>query len=355
MSSPTPRIAELIEKHLAGGLDPAGSAELRQALAEQPELARHVYEAARMHRCLQTSLGTAAQSGPGRGGARAPTPFRRFRLPALAAAAAAIVIGLFMWQFTVRGWRAPSNQIVETKPPAAMGEALSPGLFVTRDNRETPLAGGDALFAGDRIRAEARGDLALADGSTVRLDSGTALVIAEPGAGARARLELAAGRVFLRVAPAPGRFRLEAGAASVEVLGTVFGVARENGSAVTSVYEGRVRIATGAGELELGRGESARADTDSAPPRRSEVAPSELLAWARDWTRFEDRPLGEVLDWIAANSPYRFTASPAVRARRVSVAIADEPLFRTLQTLLITCNLQHTTRDHDVVIQGKNP
>jgi ferric-dicitrate binding protein FerR (iron transport regulator) len=354
MNQPDSRVAELIEKHLAGGLDPAGTAELRQALADRPELARHVYEAARMHRCLQTSLGTAAQSGHARGGTRVPRRFRRF--PALAlAAAAAFVLGVFAWQALVWEPRAPSEPLVETKAPAAVGQARSEGLLVTRDTRETALPAGAPLFAGDRLRAGTRADLVLADGSSVRLDSGTALGIAAPGAGERAHLELTAGRVFLRVAPAPGRFRLEAGAAAVEVLGTVFGVGLENGAAVASVYEGRVRVATDAGELELGRGESARADADSAPPLRTAGAPDELLAWARDWTRFDDRPLGEVLDWIAANSPYRFTASPAVRARRVSVAIADEALSRTLETLLITCNLTTITRDHDVVIQGKNP
>jgi|GEM_PF-3052703 len=353
MNLPDSRVAELIEEHLAGGLDPAGTAELRQALAERPELASHLFRAARMHRCLQTSLGPAAQSGHARSGVRAPRRFRRF--PALAlAAAAALVLGVFVWQALVWEPRAPSAPLAETKAPAAVGQSRSEGLFVTRDNRETALAAYAPLFAGDRLRAGTRADLVLADGSSVRLDSGTALGIAAPGPGERAHLELTAGRVFLRVAPAPGRFRVAAGAAAIEVLGTVFGVGLEDGAAVASVFEGRVRVGTDAGELELGRGESARADADSAPLRMAEN-PAELLAWARDWTRFDDRPLGEVLDWIAANSPYRFTASAAVRARRVSVAIADEPLSRTLETMIITCNLERTTRDHDVVLTGETP
>ena len=141
MNQPDSRVAELIEKHLAGGLDPAGTAELRQALADRPELARHVYEAARMHRCLQTSLGTAAQSGHARGGTRVPRRFRRF--PALAlAAAAAFVLGVFAWQALVWEPRAPSEPLVETKAPAAVGQARSEGLLVTRDTRETALLAG---------------------------------------------------------------------------------------------------------------------------------------------------------------------------------------------------------------------
>jgi ferric-dicitrate binding protein FerR (iron transport regulator) len=330
MSLPDSRVAELIERHLAGGLDPAGTAELRQAFAVQPELARHLYEAARMHRSLQTCLGRSRLSPARR--------FRRLLIPALAAAAA-LVLGMFVWY-----------------PAAAqpIGQAQGAGLFVTRDHRERPLAPGDALFAGDRLRAGPRADLALADGSSVRLDAGTALILVKPEPEERACLELATGRVFLRVAKAPGRFRIRSGAATVDVLGTVFGVARTDGGAVASVYEGRVRVGTGVGALELGRGESARADAGAAPVRTAD-SPAELLAWARDWTRFEDRPLGEVLDWIAANSPYRFTASAAVRARRVTVAIADDPLSRPLETLLLTCSLTSTTRDHDVVIHGENP
>jgi ferric-dicitrate binding protein FerR (iron transport regulator) len=338
MSLPDSRAAELIEQHLAGGLDPAGAAKLRQALREQPALARQLYEAARMHRCLQTALGPVASSGPAP--ARVPTRFRRrFLIPALAAAAAALVLGLLLWH-----------------PAAAqpIGQTQGPGLFVTRDQRERALAAGDALFAGDRLRAGSRADLALVDGSTVRLDAGTVLTLARLEPEERAGLELATGRIFLRVTQAPGRFRVAAGAATVEVLGTVFGVTRTDGGALASVYEGRVRVGTGAGALELGRGEAARADAGAAPVLTAD-SPAELLAWARDWTRFEDRPLGEVLDWIAANSPYRFTASAAVRARLVSIAIADEPLSRPLETLLIACNLARTNRDHDVVITGETP
>jgi ferric-dicitrate binding protein FerR (iron transport regulator) len=343
MNPPDSRVAELIEKHLAGGLDPAGAAELRQTIADRPELARQVFEAARMHRSLQICLGPAAQPG-------AWARLRSRRIPVLAlAAAAALVLGVVVWQTVVEGRRATSDPA-----PAAVGQAQSAGLLLTRDTRETALAAGALLFAGDSLRAGTRADLVLVDGSSVRLDRGTALGIAVPEPGERAHLELGAGRIFLRVTPAPGRFRIAAGAAAVEVLGTVFGVARADGGAEASVYEGRVRVGTGAGQLEIGRGESARADAGAAPVKLA-GNPVEMLAWARDWTRFEDRPLGDVLDWIAANSPYRFTASAAVRARRVSVAIADEPMQRTLETLLITCRLTRSGLDHDVVLTGESP
>jgi ferric-dicitrate binding protein FerR (iron transport regulator) len=340
MSLPSSRVAELIEKHLTGEMSPAEAAELRQAFTAQPEWAQHLYSAARMHRLLQTRLGAAGRSGGVRGGESEPTRFRRnLRLFLPLAAAAALVLGIFGWYFAA------------AKP---IGQAQSAGLFVTRDNRERPLASGDPLFTGDRLRASVRADISLADGSSVRLDAGTSLVMAKPGAEERMHLALAAGRVFLRVAKAPGRFRVEAGAAAVEVLGTVFGVARADNGAVASVYEGRVRLGTDAGQIEIGRGEAARADAGAVPVRTTEN-PAEALAWARDWTRFEDRPLGEVLDWIAANSPYQFDAPAAVRAQRVSIAIADEPLSCVLTTLLISCNLHRSNNNNDVSIQQGTP
>jgi ferric-dicitrate binding protein FerR (iron transport regulator) len=115
-----------------------------------------------------------------------------------------------------------------------------------------------------------------------------------------------------------------------------------------------VRLGTDAGQIELGRGEAARAAAGAAPVRTSD-APSEALAWARDWTRFEDRPLGEVLDWIASNSPYRFDAPAEVRAQRVSIAIADEPVSCVLTTLLISCNLHRSNNNNDVSIQQGTP
>jgi ferric-dicitrate binding protein FerR (iron transport regulator) len=340
MSQPSSRVAELIEKHLTGEMSPAEAAELRQALTAQPALAQHLYSAARMHRLLQTRLGTAGRSGGVRGGESEPKRFRRnLRLFLPLAAAAALAIGMFNGYFA-------TGELI--------GQAQSPGLFVTRAYRERPLTSGDPLFTGDRLRASVRADLRLADGSSVRLDAGTALVMAKPGAEERMHLALAAGRVFLRVAKAPGRFCIVSGTASIDVLGTVFGVARADGGAVASVYEGRVRLGTDAGQIELGRGEAARAAAGAAPVRTSD-APSEALAWARDWTRFEDRPLGEVLDWIASNSPYRFDAPAEVRAQRVSIAIADEPVSCVLTTLLISCNLHRSNNNNDVSIQQGTP
>jgi uncharacterized protein YceK len=61
------------------------------------------------------------------------------------------------------------------------------------------------------------------------------------------------------------------------------------------------------------------------------------------------------LDWIAANSPYRFDAPSEVRAQRVSIAIADEPLSCVLTTLLISCNLHRSNTNNDVSIQQGTP
>ncbi|MEJ0037900.1 MAG: FecR domain-containing protein [Gammaproteobacteria bacterium] len=86
--------------------------------------------------------------------------------------------------------------------------------------------------------------LQLPDGSSVWLDSGSALD--ERFSEARRDVELLKGRVFFEVSHDPARpFVVKAGDGSVTAVGTAFSVSRERRGAVVSVEEGRVRVASG--------------------------------------------------------------------------------------------------------------
>ncbi|HYG76080.1 MAG TPA: FecR domain-containing protein [Planctomycetota bacterium] len=256
-------------------------------------------------------------------------------------AAAAILLVLLGWQF------------LSVQKPPVIGFAQSEGLLVTRDGAQHTLVSDEPLYANDSVLAKKRADIRLTDGSSVRLDQNTTLKIAAVEPDERVRLQVTVGRIFLRVAKATGRFRVQAGATHIEVLGTVFGVSVSKDSATTSVYEGQVRMEAPAGRLELGRGDSGLASGDSAPTR-TDIDPAIALAWARDWTRFQNRPLGEVLNWIETNSAFRFTAAGEIRQQPVTIAIDQEPMIRVVETLMLSLNLRYSARDNDVTILGAN-
>ncbi len=88
--------------------------------------------------------------------------------------------------------------------------------------------------------------------------------------------EVTAGRVRFDVPHRPSRvFRVEAGAVSVQVLGTSFSVERTVDGAVVSVSDGRVRVFWNNHFADLGAGETDRFPraTQSVSPTRDEPAP----------------------------------------------------------------------------------
>jgi ferric-dicitrate binding protein FerR (iron transport regulator) len=220
-----------------------------------------------------------------------------------------------------------------------MGVVQSEGLRVERAGSERALAVGETLFSADSLSAQQR--------------AGSRLAILRSSEGERVRLQLDAGRVFLRVSKAEGRFSVRSGTSSVEVLGTVFGVSANGEVTTANVYEGRVRLSATNGSLELTRGESGAA-TKGGAAERTQEDPALALAWARDWIRFQERPLGEVLDWIAANSAYQFRAPEAIRRQNVSVAIERESMSNIIETLMLSSNLQYSIQGNDVTIKGEN-
>lgn len=255
-------------------------------------------------------------------------------------AVAAVAVAALVWQLF----------FTERNVPLAV--ARGEGLRVIREGSEQALAADAILYSNDTLIAQTRADVQMNDGSSLRLDQGASLTLQRSAADVRASLKLNEGRVFLRVSKVPGRFRIHVRDAEVDVLGTVFGVSAEPAVATTCVYEGRVRVTASGGSLELGRGESGIAS--GGAPARTELDPAVALAWARDWTRFDERPLSEVLNWIESNSAYRFKVPSPILQQRVSVAIEREPLLRVIETLMLSSNLRYAVQGNDVTVLGEN-
>lgn len=143
-----------------------------------------------------------------------------------------------------------------------------------------------------------RRTVALADGSTVTLDSGTALRLSWHLRSRRAVLEQ--GRAAFAVAPAVLRpFEADAGRFGVRVVGTVFDLERRGDTASVTLSEGRVRVvpADGGGATELAPGQRLSARAGQAPFTAA-VDLQRTGAWREGRLVFERTPLAEALTEI---------------------------------------------------------
>jgi len=255
------------------------------------------------------------------------------------AACLAVALGVATW---IRPQPVPT--------PEGQGIVASGLIEVQRGAEQLVLGVGDVLYPGDRLAPTKRADVRLADGARVALDAGAQLVLHPLIAGQRARLGLSQGRIFLRVPTGGGRFVVE-GSAAVEVTGTVFGVSETGTETSVSVFDGRVALRSHGADIELGRGESGAAEA-STKPRRTDVDPGEALLWAREPVAFADRPLGEVLDWIEANSSFSFQMAPHLRsAHGITVTVSNEPMREVIATVLLACGLDYTIEDWTVTLE----
>jgi ferric-dicitrate binding protein FerR (iron transport regulator) len=266
----------------------------------------------------------------------APRRRRRRWPPAVAAAVLLLAAGV-CWSLTC-------------PCPSPLGKALQGGLRAKRGGCGIALPAGAPLLAGDRLSAPRGGRFELADGSAVRLDTGTEVVLDRPRESQRARLLLKKGRILVRASRAPGEF-VVAGSARVSVLGTVFGVTELAGSTRVGVLRGRVALASAGGRLELARGQAAGAAA-GAVPALSDEDPDAMLGWARAGRSFRDRPLSEVLDWISDNSSYRFEVGDVRRIERnVSATVSTEPVRDLIERILTGCGIEYAITGRNVKIR----
>ncbi|MBY8823333.1 FecR family protein [Sphingomonas colocasiae] len=146
-------------------------------------------------------------------------------------------------------------------------------------------------------QGSARGHVPLADGSTVELNTGSAIDI-DYRDGER-HVTLARGEAFFDVKRDPARpFVIGAGAGEVRVLGTAFSVKREGDGARVTVIRGRVRVTGGDGRsVELVPDQQAAFGNGNALAV-AKVDAATALAWSRGQLVFVNRPLGEILSEI---------------------------------------------------------
>lgn len=185
-------------------------------------------------------------------------------------------------------------------------------------------------------RAE-RHEVALNDGSVVRLEPETKIVVSfgehERG------ITLARGRAMFQVAKDPARpFLVRAGGTVVRALGTAFGVEQTTGQLIVTVAEGKVAVSQVRPAAAAATGQDSRdalliADQQVAVARSGRVTPvrhvdaSRALAWAEGRLVFDSTPLAEVVaEFNRYNKVELKVDDPELAQRKVSgVFKANDP------------------------------
>lgn len=136
--------------------------------------------------------------------------------------------------------------------------------------------------------------LQLADGSTVRLDTGSAIRV-RLGADER-RIELERGQALFTVSPDRTRpFVVEAGAAEVIAVGTIFDVRHMEGGVQVTLVEGAVDVvrAQGAPPARMRAGQQARVTAAEVSTRAIDA--EKATSWTDGRLVFEDTPLASAV------------------------------------------------------------
>jgi transmembrane sensor len=183
------------------------------------------------------------------------------------------------------------------------------------------------------------GSFTLSDGSTLRLDTDTA-VTARFSATGRV-LELGRGQLWVAVTHDSHRpFRVESGGTQIVAVGTEFDVYRRANTTRVTVIDGKVSVSVDSApqrKLPVAADQEAQIIDGVLPAAASPARKRETVAWLDRRIVFERRPLGEVADEFNRYNAIPFTIDdPALRRRLISGAFeaADTDSFIAfLQTL----------------------
>ncbi|CAN5121116.1 hypothetical protein BH24PSE2_BH24PSE2_15410 [soil metagenome] len=219
------------------------------------------------------------------------------------------------------------------------------------------------VTAGDRLAttSSGRAALRLANGTTVRLDHSTELVI-----GAIDQLTLTSGRVYVDThAPGAtgGPLKIRTSRGIVSDVGTQFEVAYVESAVRVRVREGAVTVDRDTGLLQGDRGDELRIEADGSVERA--LVPTFGAHWS--WVEsiapsfdIDGRPLIEFLAWIA-----RETGHELVFANRVSEQAARSTVLhgsvqgfspdKALVAVLATTRLRPVVEDGVILVDLRVP
>lgn len=176
--------------------------------------------------------------------------------------------------------------------------------------------------------------IALEDGTRIHVNGATRLSI--DGDNPRLVTLERGEALFMVVHDASNPFRVEAGSAVIQNLGTIFNVVHERERLAAAVAEGAVRFSSHGAKVDLTAGMSVRQSGDRLIVSRGDAAA--VGAWREGQLSYSSAPLSEVAQDLSRNTGLAVKVSPDLAGRRFSGVIVldgDRPrLLRRVAALL---------------------
>ncbi|MFO7978443.1 MAG: FecR domain-containing protein [Bacteroidales bacterium] len=196
----------------------------------------------------------------------------------------------------------------------------------------------------------------LGDGSVIYLAAHTSFSYPEQFNASERRVKVR-GEAFFEVTPdAEHPFRVEAGNALIEVVGTSFNV-KTTGEDEVEVFveEGLVKVNVGTDQLDtvmVGAGEVLHMKKSSYYKTSGDLL---IALWRQNRMHFKDEPLSDILQVINRNYNGRLQVQdPAVGSRQLTVTFFNNSLPTIIELLCLSLNLEtHTQPDSSVVLVSK--
>ncbi|NJA08146.1 FecR family protein [Methylococcaceae bacterium WWC4] len=174
----------------------------------------------------------------------------------------------------------------------------------------------------------------LADGSSVMLNTGSALSV--DFSAKQRRVSLHRGEAFFQVAADPARpFVVDAGAGTVQALGTAFDVLRDDDRVRVTVVEHAVKISNADGKTLERLNEAEQIQFDSRVLGSAEtVNPSRIAAWRQQRIVFQEQPLSAVVAELERYRPGKILIiDPAIKALPITGVFGVGDTDQALQAI----------------------
>jgi transmembrane sensor len=214
-------------------------------------------------------------------------------------------------------------------------------------------------FSADfRTAVGERARIALPDGSTAHLNTDSAIAL--DYSDERRRVTLLRGEAVFEVSKDPARpFDVEALGGRATALGTAFALRRQDDDAVVTVIEGRVGVASPAGEagaapdVRLRRDQQVSYRRGAAPGPVVTVDAAAVAAWRRGLIVIDALPLSDALAELDRYHPGRILLLGGTgREERVTARIAFDDIDGGLRALAAIHGLQVThVTDYLVIVR----
>jgi transmembrane sensor len=197
-------------------------------------------------------------------------------------------------------------------------------------------------------------ELALSDGTAIRLDAGSTLS-ARIGWGAR-RVTLGEGEASFDVARDSRRpFLIAVGDQTVRVVGTEFNIRHYDGATTVTVRRGVVEVYQGQGAVapaaRLTKGWALTHQQGQAASRLTRVDPNMAFAWTQGLLICDDQPLPEIVAYLNRRLPVPIRLSGDAARRRFSGVLQLSDPLQVTRDLARYLSLSEVRSERQIVLR----